>query len=65
MLPAEIDRERPGFFLRSAVLADVHNDMQVAKEEIFGHVACILSFETEEEAVCMTNDSPRARWLRS
>ena len=50
--------ERPGFFMRPAVLADVHNDMQVAQEEIFGPVACILSFETEEEAIRLANDSP-------
>ena len=48
----------PGFFLLPALLADVHNDMQVAQEEIFGPVACILSFETEEEAIRMANDSP-------
>ena len=43
--------ERPGFYLRPAVLADVHNEMRVAQEEIFGPVACIMSFETEEEAI--------------
>ena len=50
--------ERPGFFLRPAVLADVHNDMRVAQEEIFGPVASILPFDTEEEAIRQANDSP-------
>ncbi len=50
--------ERPGFYLRPAVLADVHNDMRVAQEEIFGPVACVLAFDTEEEAIHMANESP-------
>ncbi|MEP6972734.1 MAG: aldehyde dehydrogenase family protein [Actinomycetota bacterium] len=49
---------RPGFYLRPAVLADVHNDMRVAQEEIFGPVACVLAFDTEEEAIQMANASP-------
>jgi acyl-CoA reductase-like NAD-dependent aldehyde dehydrogenase len=48
----------PGFFLRPAVLADVGNDMRVAREEIFGPVACVIPFESEEEAVRLANDSP-------
>ena len=50
--------DRPGFFLRPTVLADVHNDMRVAREEIFGPVASILPFDTEEEAIRQANDSP-------
>ena len=36
----EVPDGRPGYFMRPAVLADVHNDMRVAQEEIFGPVAC-------------------------
>jgi acyl-CoA reductase-like NAD-dependent aldehyde dehydrogenase len=50
--------ERPGYYLRPAVLADVHNEMVVAQDEIFGPVACLMSFETEEEAIQLANDSP-------
>ncbi len=50
--------DRAGFFLQPAVLADVHNEMRVAQEEIFGPVACILAFDDEKEAVRMANDSP-------
>ena len=50
--------DRAGFFLQPAVLADVHNEMRVAQEEIFGPVACILAFEDEDEAIRMANDSP-------
>ena len=31
--------------------------MRVAQEEIFGPVACILKFKTEEEVIAMANDS--------
>jgi acyl-CoA reductase-like NAD-dependent aldehyde dehydrogenase len=50
--------EGPGFFMRPAVLADVRNDMRVAQEEIFGPVACVIPFDTEDEAIRLANDSP-------
>ncbi len=50
--------DRAGYYLRPAVLADVHNDMRVAQEEIFGPVAGILAFDTEDEAIRKANDSP-------
>ena len=46
-----------GCFMRPTLLADVTNDMRVAQEEIFGPVACILKFKTEEEVIAMANDS--------
>src|SRR5206468_6589896 len=46
-----------GFYLRPAVLADVRNDMRVAREEIFGPVAAVIPFDTEEEAIRMANDN--------
>jgi acyl-CoA reductase-like NAD-dependent aldehyde dehydrogenase len=47
-----------GFYLRPAVLADVDNSWRVAQEEIFGPVACVMPFDTEEEAVRLANDTP-------
>jgi betaine-aldehyde dehydrogenase len=47
-----------GFYLRPAVLADVDNGWRVAQEEIFGPVACVIPFDSEEDAVRMANDSP-------
>lgn len=46
-----------GCFLRPTLLGDVTNDMRVAQEEIFGPVACIIKFKTEEEVLAMENDS--------
>jgi betaine-aldehyde dehydrogenase len=50
--------DRDGYYLTPAVLADVDNSWRVAREEIFGPVACILPFDTEEEAVRLANDTP-------
>jgi len=47
-----------GFYLQPAVLADVANSWRVAQEEIFGPVACVIPFDTEEESVRLANDSP-------
>ena len=47
-----------GFYVKPTVFADVHNQMTVAREEIFGPVLTILPFDTEEEAVEIANDTP-------
>lgn len=46
-----------GCFLKPTLLGNVTNHMRVAQEEIFGPVACILKFRTEDEVVDMANDS--------
>ncbi|KAJ5117291.1 hypothetical protein N7526_011147 [Penicillium atrosanguineum] len=46
-----------GFFVPPTLFADVTPDMAVAVEEIFGPVACVSSFETEDEAVEIINAS--------
>jgi acyl-CoA reductase-like NAD-dependent aldehyde dehydrogenase len=47
-----------GFYLRPAILADVDNSWRVAQEEIFGPVACLMPFDTEDEAIRLANDTP-------
>jgi acyl-CoA reductase-like NAD-dependent aldehyde dehydrogenase len=46
-----------GFYLRPAILADVDNAWRVAQEEIFGPVACVIPFDTEEEAILLANQT--------
>ena len=46
-----------GAFMRPTLLADVNNKMRVAQEEIFGPVAAVIKFKTEEEVIAMANDS--------
>ena len=47
-----------GYFVRPTVFADVTNDMTIAREEIFGPVLSIMSFDSEEEAIGIANDTP-------
>jgi succinate-semialdehyde dehydrogenase / glutarate-semialdehyde dehydrogenase len=47
----------PGYFYEPTVLADVRPGARVLGEEIFGPVAPITSFESEEEAVAAANDT--------
>jgi acyl-CoA reductase-like NAD-dependent aldehyde dehydrogenase len=55
----EVPPDPPGgFYLRPAILADVENSWRVAQEEIFGPVACVMPFDTEEEAIRLANDTP-------
>ena len=46
-----------GFFVKPTVFADVTPEMTVFREEIFGPVLTISTYETEEEAISMANDS--------
>lgn len=47
----------PGYFYSPTVLTDVDNSMRVVREEIFGPVAAIMPFETEDELVELANDT--------
>jgi gamma-glutamyl-gamma-aminobutyraldehyde dehydrogenase len=46
-----------GWFVGATVLDDVTADMSVAREEIFGPVVAVLSFDTSEEAVRLANST--------
>lgn len=46
-----------GFYVRPTVFANVKNHMTIAKEEIFGPVVSILSYDSVEEAVKIGNDT--------
>lgn len=47
----------PGNFYPATVLADVPADARILKEEIFGPVAPITGFDTEEEGVAAANST--------
>jgi len=49
--------EGTGHFFRPTVLADVPADAELRREEIFGPVAPIFVFDTEDEAVAAANDT--------
>lgn len=52
--PDELDR---GYYVNPAVLVDVQNSMRVAQEEIFGPVVALISYDSQNDAVQMANDS--------
>ncbi len=43
---------------RPTILSNVDNAMRIAQEEIFGPVATLISFESENEVIGMANDTP-------
>ena len=46
-----------GYFVAPTVFADVGDRMSIAREEIFGPVASILPFDTEDEVIARANDT--------
>jgi len=49
--------EGPGFFYPPTVLVDVPASAAILREEIFGPVAPLVAFDTDEEAIALANDS--------
>jgi succinate-semialdehyde dehydrogenase/glutarate-semialdehyde dehydrogenase len=45
-------------FVNPTILTDVNDEMRVFREEIFGPVAPLFRFGTEDEAIAMANDTP-------
>jgi betaine-aldehyde dehydrogenase len=46
-----------GFFLEPTVFAGVTDEMRIAREEIFGPVMSVLSFDDEDEVIARANDT--------
>jgi aldehyde dehydrogenase (NAD+) len=53
-LPEHLNR---GYYIRPTVFAGVTPDMRIAREEIFGPVLSILTYENEADVVRMANDT--------
>ena len=50
--------EGPGSFYPATVLTDVPREARLSSTEVFGPVAAITEFDSEEEAVALANDTP-------
>ena len=48
---------RRGAFYMPAVVADVHPDMRISRDELFGPAVAVTPFETIDEAIALANDS--------
>jgi aldehyde dehydrogenase (NAD+) len=46
-----------GYFIKPTVFANVRQEMDVVREEIFGPVLCIQPYDTLDEAISMANDT--------
>jgi succinate-semialdehyde dehydrogenase/glutarate-semialdehyde dehydrogenase len=49
--------DRPGFFFEPTILSNITPNMRVWQEEVFGPVLPIVTFDNEEEAIKLANDS--------
>ena len=47
-----------GTFFEPTIMTNITPDMRMASEEIFGPVAPLYRFKTEEEAIALANDTP-------
>ena len=53
--PAALDK---GYFYEPTLFDNVDNRATIAQEEVFGPVAVVIGFDTDEQAIDLANDSP-------
>ena len=46
-----------GYYVKPTIFSNVTNDMEIAREEIFGPVLCIMPYSDFEEAIQIANDT--------
>jgi acyl-CoA reductase-like NAD-dependent aldehyde dehydrogenase len=49
--------ENPGYYLRPTLFTEAHNQMRIAREEIFGPVAAVIRVKDYDEALATANDT--------
>jgi len=54
---AQVRGGEGGWYIEPTVYLGVTNDMEIAREEIFGPVLCVIRFDDEADAVRIANDS--------
>ena len=52
------DGRNSGYFIKPTLFTDVTPDMRIAQEEVFGPVATMIAYDTEDEAVKIANGTP-------
>ncbi len=56
-LPVTPTQELAGRFIQPVILKDVKHDMDIVQQEIFGPVAPVMKFNSDEELIEMANDT--------
>lgn len=54
----QVSRQTPGHYLQPALFVGANNAMTIAREEIFGPVACVIRVRDYDEALTVANDTP-------
>ncbi|WP_353394462.1 aldehyde dehydrogenase family protein [Hydrogenophaga sp. 5NK40-0174] len=57
LLAGGVSEPIQGWFVQPTIFSNANNEMSIAREEIFGPVGTVLTFETEDEAIELANDS--------
>ncbi len=57
LLAGGVSTPERGWFVRPTIFANANNEMAIARDEIFGPVGTVITFDSEEEAVALANDS--------
>jgi phenylacetaldehyde dehydrogenase len=57
LLAGGVSNPGQGWFVQPTIFADARNDMAIARDEIFGPVGTVITFDSEEEAIALANDS--------
>ena len=56
--PGLADGFTQGYYVKPTIFAGVHNQMTIAREEIFGPVLVMIPFADEADAIAIANDTP-------
>ena len=57
LLAGGVSNAGQGWFVQPTIFANARNDMAIARDEIFGPVGTVITFDSEEEAIALANDS--------
>ncbi|WP_447800955.1 aldehyde dehydrogenase family protein [Pseudomonas kilonensis] len=57
LLAGGVSSPEQGWFVRPTIFANARNDMAIARDEIFGPVGTVITFDSEDEAIALANDS--------
>ncbi|MGC4252484.1 MAG: aldehyde dehydrogenase family protein [Sphingobium sp.] len=55
--PGRVEGHDRGYFVKPTIFANVSHESTISREEIFGPVLAILTYETEQEAIDKANDT--------